>query len=322
MKKYIKAAYDPSKPEWLDFSSDAATPIRKKLEEDFAMSQAKFYDEPQPNSITIYLVYETWETHPYDRTDKRRYGDLVYIPEYGSYYTDYWVESGDRYRHLDTTSKKNFNYHVVDTTYMVAPRREDITVDRDYVDPRYQRLGNGTLRYNGQALHKERNYNYQTHNYEDQTVWRTQDGYYTKYDKSGYELQSPEQLYEQLLKKYPNRFQNVIDQSKKTLETYYNKIRKARYKIFKSYDIKAGKSPNDEYSYSSVFNDLNYAVSTYGDMYAAVDEALNGPNGIDQAALANLVSGSIYDSIPKATHRIDGYLENIYSKLGIPNPNN
>ena len=320
MKTYIKAAYDPSKPEWLDFKSPAAKHVRSLLEGDFALSQAKFYDEPQPDSIPIYLLYETYETDRWERDNKSYVGEVVYIPHYGSFaYDDVWVEAGERYRHLNTVAKAKFDQHVVDVTYMVAPKKSDIKQGRGYIDDRYTPSGDRhkKWKYMGQYQTKESVRNPETGAYENKLVWKSRDNTYygPKYDKSGYLLHSPAELHAKLLEKYPNRLKHSIENATKILEEYYNKIRKARYKIFNAYDIKHGRTA-DTYGYGSAFGELNNAVGHYGVMYRKISEAIEHPDELDQKDFAAFVSGSGYgESLPALTDSIDRCIENIEHRL-------
>ena len=83
MKRYIKAAYDPSMPDWLKFKSDGNKYALEFLNNKYAMSQAKFYKEPQPDSIPIHLLYEIYkEEHRYrDPHYKTKMNEYVYVPD-------------------------------------------------------------------------------------------------------------------------------------------------------------------------------------------------------------------------------------------------
>jgi hypothetical protein len=319
MKQYIKAAYDPSKPEWLDFKSPAASKVVRALEEKYALAQAKFYDEPQPGSIPIYLLYEVYESRYWDVSDKRRMEEIVYIPDYGEYYNDIWIDVGERFRHLTNAAKAKFNHHVVDITYMVAPEKSTVTESRDYVDPRYY-SDDDKWKYGGQVRSMKRVRDPNTGDYTNQETWNNA---YLPYgsaarDKSGYVLLSPSQLYANLLAKFPNRLQHLADSTKATMENYYERIKKAKYKIFQAYDIREGKIA-DDYGYNSVFYELNQAVHNYSNTYKAIQNALTGgENGtMNEKDFTRLATGTDYDSVPRMSKRIDDNLRHIYTRLGI-----
>ena len=206
MKKYIKASFDPSMPRWLRNRTEYTKDALNYLRYNYAMSQAKFYTEPQPDSIPIHLLYEVCAKKSNRWDSGYHYEDIpeaIYIP--GAWASDsIYIDYGSTCRSVSNSSAKRLKDHIADTVYMVAPKLNDARQGRDYVNPRYaQEQSTGEWVYQGQTPEYEQKWH-------ENKGWVNSDkildwsSHYGR-DKSGYEIPNPKELYERLYKRFPDR---------------------------------------------------------------------------------------------------------------------
>jgi len=314
MKRYIRASYDSSIPSWL--KGEAGVAALSYLKQQYAMSEAQFFDTPQENSIPIHLLDDVYtESGGYRGvgTYKKPVGQYVYVPSLGNGY-NMFLESGNGYRRLSTIAKSKLNDHIVDTVYMVAPLRNEIRKTRDYMDPRYDNRGN----YMGQYKREGRKYNRETSEWENDPESDTWEMPYTyssdKRDKSGYIIPNPEELYRRLYARFPDRLKSRVNEAKAILDEYYDKVNAAKEKILSQYDIRKGRSPYLGYgdvSKSELYL-LQQAIDYYGTMYKAFENCMTDEGSIDPRKLATFMKGDSYDGIPRCTKYIDSYLSKMH----------
>lgn len=202
MKRYIKASFSESTPEWLKrrlqrkgFDSFKDKFLQKHR---IALDKANYTSEPSSSKdIPIYLL----------KTD---YSSTIYAPGVNDDETTY---INDRYRKLGSIAKSKLPYMAEAVVYIdindpanIAPQKER------YQDPRY------TYRYSNQGSYagqyKKRNYNYDTKEYEEggwSDKGMTPSNESRARDKSGYKIPSPEQRLTEYYEKYPDRIRNKID---------------------------------------------------------------------------------------------------------------
>lgn len=322
MKRYIKSSFDPSIPDWL--KTDAGKHALNSLVDQYAMSEAKFYKEPQPDSIPIYLLDDTYaESSGYGGRGKYKTpaGQYVYVPSAMGGYGRY-IDTGKNYRSVGNLGKSKLAEHTVDTIYMVAPSRKSAQEDRGYVDPRYDRRWDSKNRnydweYMGQYSIPETEWNPETRRREDtgRKEWLTNDGGYgeNKRDKSGYVIPSPEQLYKRLYDRFPERTKGRVTEAQAVLDEYYDKVNEAKSFLFNQYDIRKGKSPS-MYG-GKALNWLDDAISYYCRMYSGFERCMNDDGSINSSSLANFINDtSNFYGIPYCTKKIDEDLDRINKK--------
>lgn len=312
MKRYIKAAYDPSMPMWLRVKSDINQTAIATLNDNYAMAQAKFYENPQPDSEPIYLLYDVYEEdYGWNGLYKKEVEELAYLPNYEYKFENYWISAGTKYRRLSTAAKSKIKEHIADVVYMVAPKLQSVQEGRDYVDPRYSRT-HRKWGYAGQYPGYLTTWNSETHRSERVGIdrWYTNTGR----DKSGYYIPKPEELYEKLYARFPDKVNNSINKVKAILDTYYDKLDAAKNKVFSQYDIRKGRVV-EVGNYNGAMQYLNYAIKNYGAMYQIFENILSDPENIDHKRLSEFMNGTGYDDLPYTTKSIDEKLERIDEEL-------
>jgi len=320
MKKYIKAAYDPSMPEWLRVKSDSNKKALEALNYNYAMGSAKFYDEPQPNSIPIYLIYDVLKAnHRWGGRDKLN--EYVYIPDMPYTGDEIYINVGSTVRQLDKASKAKLQNHIADTVYMVAEPVYEYRKNnnRDYVDPRYDRTRFDSNHWKYQGQHPAYDDIWDA----DKNKWVPNknkiDGWYTRHhrDKSGYEIPDPQELYERLYKRFPDRTQGKLNEAKRLLDEYYDKLDNAKSRIFNQYDIRKGKYAYfySHSVYDSAIYNLNEAIQHYGNIYRTFENLINEDGTADSKALSEFMNSNSYDSLQHGCRAIDKCLDKIEKAL-------
>lgn len=245
MKIYVKASFDSSMPEWLK-NQDVLGCLKKK----YALHEAKFYNEPQSNSIAIYLlevaykntIKKNWRTG-YKYTVHTEVTNYAWCPECDedisilvndTYYRP--TERNLKYKSVKSTLDSLIKYQ----TYMVAPLRSEVRSEH-YEDPRDMR--------------KQSPYSYH------------------KRDKSGYIIPNPQELYERLYAKFPDMADRKLGRIMDKLDQYYEVLNECKDKVF-DIDIRNGKGydiglRNANQSKVNAFND---AVRQYGWAYNELKE--------------------------------------------------
>ena len=314
MKRYVRASYDSSMPDWL--KTEAGRIALKNLTQKYAISDAKFSKTPTEGSIPIYLLDEVYK-------DEKKWGEIykvsagqyVYVPEF-SWYDSRYLDTGKSFRSIAKASKARLEEHIIDTVYMTATLRSDIQKDRGYMDPRYERsFHDGEIEYAGQTAEYDSHYNPETKNWE-----KDKDPYYsvpTGRDKSGYQIPNPEDLYIRLYERFPDRLKGRLNEAKAILDEYYDKLDKAKTDLFSKYDIRKGKAPSyygDHYKSPSY--KLQDAIEQYGWMYQDFDACINNDGSVNPTKLAEFMKSSGYGSLSSRTKNIDKDLKDFYERLG------
>lgn len=306
--QYVRASLDPSIPGWLRGQS-----VIKELGEQYAMSEAKFYKEEQPDSIPIYLLDTV-----YPRNSKWQWGkswpevtytkqkNYAYCPQVGD--EGMTIGIGDKHYSLDSIKSRGkvrdaFDRQVKDIVYMVAPLRSSIRSDEDrYVDPRYEGFRDGGWHYAGQQ--KLPTYNKKTRKWDGEPEWRMPVSYNQRRDKSGYAIPDPADLYERAYAKFPDKLKAKIDKIRPILDDYYDRLIACKDKIM-DVDIKKGRGFDPINPISSVnMHHFNEAVSSYGYLYSALEGCMDAEGNVDPAELSKFVNNLNYDLA-----KIDEHLE-------------
>jgi hypothetical protein len=293
-------------PSWL--KSEAGKEALSYLNQSYAMSQAKFSKVEEPDSVPIYLLDDTYkEETRWGESYKTPAGQYVYVPKVMGGYGRH-IPAGDRYRALATASKARIQEHIIDTVYMTAPLRKDIREGRGYVDPRYEkRWSDSKPEYMGQVPDFPEAYNNETHKWE-RTSNRHADAEWSKpgnRDKSGYTIPNPETLYSRLYKRFPDRLKGRLDEVKKTLDDYYDKINSCKSRLFDSIDVRKGKIP---YSGDKAMGNLRWAISYYKDMLEGLEACTKEDGSIDPVKLAEFTKGNGYRTLKGCASSINEYL--------------
>lgn len=317
MKRYIRASYDSSMPDWM--KSDAGFDALNQLKYMYAISEAKFYDTPQEGSIPIYLLDDTYKDKGWGSKYKTPAGQYVYIPNVSS---NRYLDTGKSYKHLSTAAKSRIAEHTIDTVYMVAPLRNEIQKERNYDDPRAV-WNNGKYSYAGQYPVYDRHYDDELGkwvNNDEPTKWSTRKkGYGYGWgshdrDKSGYAIPNPDDLYARLYKRFPERLKSRLNEVKSVLDEYYDKLNDAKNEIFSQYDIRKGETPYIGYgesaSKSRIYR-LNQAIGYYGQMYRKFEDCIDDDGSVNPVKLAKFMKGSGYDSMASYIADIDTYLNKL-----------
>lgn len=248
MKRYIKASYDSSMPEWLKGQQ-----ILDDLKQHYALAEAKFYNKPQDNSIVIYLlksayintVKKNWYTG-YKITEHTAVIDYAWCSESTQ---DISILVGDRYMRINSELNMNkpavkeaFKRAIKSKTYMVALLRTDVRSEH-YKDPRD--MGANA---------------------------------YPPRDKSGYVIPDPRELYERLYAKFPDKSSDKLGDIGVTLEDYYNILNECKDKVF-NIDIRKGRGYGDNFGANrTTLNTFNQVVTHYGWAYADFEKLVNSGN--------------------------------------------
>ena len=113
MKRYIKASYDTSMPKWLKNPTKDTKSAIDILNWEYAMSQAKFYKEPQPDSIPIHLLYEVYKkAHSHRGWYYDDVPEIIYLPDYPYVANDYFFRNGDKFRGVINSAKSKIEQHI------------------------------------------------------------------------------------------------------------------------------------------------------------------------------------------------------------------
>lgn len=293
MKRYIRASLDPSMPAWL-----RNQPVVQKLGETYALSQAKFYNEPQENSVPIYLldtVYKATTKKDWRRnwttTTYTELHDFAYCPEIVTDFRSLSILVGEKHISMGAIpryrkSRELFDSLIKDTTYMIAPLRSEYRAD-GYVDPRYERERDGSWRYLGQKAHPS--YNKKTRKWDGEPEWysaTTYDGKQNR-DKSGYEIPYPADLYTRLYTKFPEKLRAKLDEIGPVLEEYYTRLQNCQSKVF-GIDIREGRGFNPLGNQGNI-NAFNKAVEAYGNLYSMLNRCINEDDTVNSTAVANFI---------------------------------
>ena len=277
MKRYIRASYDDSMPKWLH-----GQPALDAIKQKYALSEAKFYRKPKPNSIPIYLLSEAylnkviqrWGKYP--QTQHTLMTNVAYCPDCPS--GDISILVGETYMRPGlnmnkTKVRQTFDSLIKRTTYMVAPLRSEVRSEH-YENPRVYEPGSG---------HR---------------------------DKSGYLIPNPSTLYKRLYAKFPDKAKDKLDSILVSMEDYYNILNEYKDKVF-DLDIRNGVGFLTHPSYrgssrEKYIDKFNSVVEEYGDVYRDCEELAN--SDMDASSLTYLIYS--VDSLGDSIDRLVDYLDN------------
>jgi len=253
MKRYIKASFSASIPDWLLKKLGNYGIKRKLLDKGIALDTAKFLDH-DPGTGKVLPVYLL-------KTD---YGNNVYIPTVND---DDSASINGRYRKLGSIAKSKLPGMAVDVYFLDMTDPETMHPPKSrYRDPRYD--------YNRYEKHGSYAGQYQTEPYLGRDPETDESMYGPKTwtatgrsnrDKSGYKIPSPEEMISRFYEKYPEKLADKVD-------NVYQEILDAREQIF-AYDFR--ELGEDRYSsrVSNAYNYLSSAISEYRDMLSNIKDA-------------------------------------------------
>jgi len=253
MKRYIKAAFSGTAPEWLikDFSRGyggikQALMKKKKI----AIDHANFLDAPTGgNCLPIYLL----------KTD---YGTEIYCPGVNDDDTGYF---NNRNRRLGSLAKSRLPELAVDVVYVDLSDPANLIEKKErYQDPRYSYRNSRHGSYAGQ--YKRKDYLGRDENGDEQYS----DEYWTKSgmtpsnesrarDKSGYTVPSPSEMIAQYYSKFPDKITKKVDR-------IYDRISEVKTKLL-SGEFNKPISRGSRDVYREAYRKFSDVVGDYHDLF-------------------------------------------------------
>jgi len=239
MKRYIRASFDPSMPDWLKKAfNDKYNFNTDKFVKRFgvALSDATFSDTPTENSVPIYLL----------TTD---YGTKVYVPGFNDDSTTF---INGRNRKLGSIAKSKLDNMAEDVVYMnrlSAP----LPKDHGYQDPRRY--------YNARFTDKQGNYagQYQRYNGEWSSAGSIGPTEVRARDKSGYVVPDPK---EQLARYYDLFPEKITDK----IEKIYQRLLEVKDKVMSPDLINSPIDRNENFSITNAMYRLGDAINAYREL--------------------------------------------------------
>lgn len=239
MKRYIRASFDPSMPDWLKKAFNNKYAFNAdKFTKNFgvSLSEAKFSDTPAEKSVPIYLL---------DLGN----GTQVYVPGFND---DTTVYINNRARKLGSIAKSKLEDMTADIVYMdrlSAP----LPKDHGYQDPRRY--------YNSRYTDKQGNYagQYQRYNGEWSSAGSIGPTEVRARDKSGYVVPDPK---EQLARYYDMFPEKVTDK----VEKIYQRLLEVKDKVLSSDRINTPVSRDENFSITNAMYRLGDAINAYREL--------------------------------------------------------
>lgn len=278
MKRYVKASFSTSMPDWLrkEITTNKFrrwSDLKNKLiDKGVALDKAEFVEGLPPtyaaNSLTFYLL----------NTD---HGQKVYVPGVND---DDQESINGRYRKLGSIAKSKLYDMSSDVVYIDLGKEGNKAVKRDrYRDPRYNYLDSKRGEYSGQ--YKKRDYlgnsEYGPEHWSQKGKTIRNERVYR--DKSGYVVPSPEQRITEYYKKFPERITNKID-------AVYEEMNAVKQELF-DVDLTAPQERYANDNYTKAFYQFSRAIETYRRMLSAVASKENGWSDSDYSyRIRDLVS--------------------------------
>jgi hypothetical protein len=252
MKRYIRAAFDPSMPDWMRKTLKGHLGEKLANKYGIALDKVKVLDY-DPGTADVLTIYKL-------RTD---YGTRVYIPGVND---DETAAINKRYRKLGSIAKSKLPVMSVDIGFIDLTNPEFKLIRRErYEDPRYiYDRGTSNGYYAGQ-------YKMYKSSPDEPDVWsetgkrgRHEVGYR---DKSGYAVPTPESQIARYYSMFPEKVTDKVD-------AVYARLCEVRDKLF-SFDFSAPAQRG--YSDASYRNATSYFASAVEE-YRNVLHQLKGAN--------------------------------------------
>ena len=267
MKRYIRASFSTSMPDWLrkEITTNKFrrwSDLKNKLiDKGVALDKAEFVEGLPPtysaNSLTFYLL----------NTD---HGQKVYVPGVND---DDQESINGRYRKLGSIAKSKLYDMSSDVAYVDLDKEGNKAVKKErYRDPRYGYRDSRSKRgeYGGQYKTQE----YLGNDEYGPEYWtntgrsfRNERG--TR-DKSGYAVPSPEQKIAEYYERFPEKVTNKID-------SVYDEITAVKQELF-DLDLTSPAKRYGNDNYSNAFREFSRAIEKYRKMIAEVAEKTDGWN--------------------------------------------
>lgn len=251
MKRYIRASFDPSMPDWLKakfddrFSDLGRTFVRKY---GLALSDVEFLDEPTENSIKIYKLVG-------DRGITK-----VYIPGVNE---DEEISINGRWRKLGNIAKSKLDAMAEDIAYIdrsSAPKRP---TDRGYKDPRfrYGRWDGPKGAYAGQYKRANGEWSAAGDRGASERLYR---------DKSGYQIPTPEMQLARYYKIFPEKITQKVD-------AIYERILEVKDKVLSPDIINSPRRHDEQMDPGNAMYRLRDAIDTYRSLLNDMESWSKGP---------------------------------------------
>ena len=265
MKRYIRASFDSSMPDWLKrkfnqkYRSYGNAFVKKY---GIALSDVEFLDSPTVKSIPIYSI-----------------GGTAYIPGVND---EEEVVVNNRWRKLGKIAKSTLESLADDIVYVDIADAPKVPNDRNYKDPRYiyDRWGGRNGSYGGQYL---------THNGTWSHGGNRGASEVRSRDKSGYVIPDPKEQLVRYYDMFPEKITNKV-------ESIYQRILDVKDKVLNPDIINTPKDRNENMSIGNAIYRLKDAIEEYRDLLRemqSMDKALSDTNKYDKKILIESVSSSI-----------------------------
>lgn len=243
MKRYVKASFDASMPEWLRtklLSKYGSFKSRLMKKYGVALDRANFMDRGRPGDIPIYLI-------------ESDYGNEVYSPGVND---DETITINGRNRKLGSIAKSKLPEMAIDMVFVDVSDSDNLIPKKDrYKDPRYSYRKSDKGQYAGQ--YKRRPYlgNQQYGEEEWSTKGITPSNERRARDKSGYIVPSPEEMIANYYSKFPDKITSKLDSLYVRLEEVKGELMSAPFNTPSDF--------NERYSIDNMYTDFGRAVSEY-----------------------------------------------------------
>lgn len=276
MKRYVKASFDSSIPEWLKdkFTRSRYPNFAQRFVDKYgvALSDVEFLDSPSGRSITIYKI-----------------GNRVYIPGIND---DEEIPVNGRWRKFKSIAKAKLPDLADDMVYVDLDSNK-IEKGEKYQDPRYSYRNNPKGRYAGQYYD------------EDDDEWRTftPSNEIRSRDKSGYQVPSPASQLRRYYQKFPEKITAKVDD-------IYNRILEVKDKVLAPDLINTPHDRNEEMSIGNAIYRLKDAIEGYRDLLSRLkdfDELVKGD-------YSDYYIGEFSDAIRKISNSLDEAERNLTSR--------
>lgn len=262
MKRYVRASFSTSMPDWLrkEITTNKFrwSDLKNKLiDKGVALDKAEFVEglppTYAPNAITFYLL----------NTD---YGQKVYAPGVND---DDQESINGRYRKLGSIAKSKLYDMSSDVVYVDLGKEGNKALKRErYQDPRYSYRNSKRGEYGGQYKKKD----YLGNDEYGPEYWtNTGRSFHNERgtrDKSGYQVPSPEQKIAEYYEKFPEKITDKVD-------SVYEDINAVKQDLF---DLNLS-APQERYSkdnYSDAFHQFSRAVEKYRRMLSEIAQKKDG----------------------------------------------
>lgn len=253
MKRYIRASFSNSMPNWLRKELDSRYSRLKNafLSKRVKLDTAEFKDHQETGyERPIYLL----------QTD---YGNKIYCPGFND---DEQADINGRYRKLGSIAKSKLPDMAIDVVWIDMTDSNNIAERKEkYQDPRYSySKGDGRGSYAGQYQRKE----YLGDGKYGDPTWSkagtTPRNENRSRDKSGYRVPSPEEKIAEYYSKFPEKITNKVD-------ALYDRIQEVKVELMNA-DFNAPSDPYSRDDFRQAYRDFSEVIYEYRQILSSLDE--------------------------------------------------